>query len=139
MDLERVQSPHTDALVVSLRVGDFLARRILIDPGSSADVVYYALFKRFRLSPEHLIEAEVPLVGFNSTPVWPLGHISMPVKAGTRSVDTDFVVVDVPSPYNIILGRTWLHRMEAIASTYLQVVRFIGQNEPESIYGDQVA
>ena len=77
-DLERVQSPHTDALVVSLRVRDFVVRRIPIDPGSSADVMYYPLFKRLGLAPELLTEAEVPLVSFNSTPVWPLGHISMP-------------------------------------------------------------
>ena len=64
-----MQSPHTDALVVSLRVGDFVVRRILIDPGSSADMMYYPLFKRLGLSPEQLTGAEVPLVGFNSTPV----------------------------------------------------------------------
>ena len=56
-DLERVQSPHTDALMVILRVRDFVVRRILIDPGSSADVMYYSLFKRLGLAPELLTEA----------------------------------------------------------------------------------
>lgn len=34
------------------------------------------------------------------------------------------MVVDVPSPYNAILFRWWIHKIQAIPSTYHQVVRF---------------
>lgn len=37
---------------------------------------------------------------------------------------TRFMVVDVPSPYNAILFRWWIHKIQAIPSTYHQVVRF---------------
>lgn len=39
-DLEGVQLPHSDAEVVTLRIGDFNVKRILIDLGSSAEIMY---------------------------------------------------------------------------------------------------
>lgn len=52
----------------------------------------------------------------------------------------EFVIVDVLSTYNAILGRTWLHDMQAIASTYHQVVHFISANgRQEDLRCDQVA
>ena len=41
----------------------------------------------------------------------------------------DFLVVDVPSPYNVIMGRTWLHSMEAMPSTHHQTLKFPLENE----------
>ena len=37
--------PHDDALVVSLRVGDYNVHRMLVDNGSSADILYYPAFQ----------------------------------------------------------------------------------------------
>ena len=39
VDPTRTLQPHRDALILSLEIGDFDVRRILIDPGSSADLV----------------------------------------------------------------------------------------------------
>ncbi|XP_028093823.1 uncharacterized protein LOC114293934 [Camellia sinensis] len=44
-DLERIQMPHNDALVVTLRVKDIDIKRILIDQGSSVEIMYYDAFK----------------------------------------------------------------------------------------------
>lgn len=38
----------------------------------------------------------------------------------------EFIVVNVPSPYNAILDRNWMHDLKAIASPYHQVVCYIG-------------
>ena len=39
IDPTRTLQPHRNALILSLEIGDFDVRRILIDPGSSADLV----------------------------------------------------------------------------------------------------
>lgn len=113
--------------------------RVLVDQGSSTEILYYSAFKALNLSQDHLMPADSPLFGFNETPVWPMGWIILPMKAGSRNLQVEFVVVDAPSPYNAILDRTWLHEMKAIASTYHQVVRFIGaEGWQEDIKGDQM-
>ncbi|XP_028099704.1 uncharacterized protein LOC114299212 [Camellia sinensis] len=57
---------HNDALVVNLRVKDFDIKRILIDQGSSVEVMYYDAFKQLKLRDIDLAPTTSPLVGFNS-------------------------------------------------------------------------
>ena len=44
-DARRLHHPHDDALVVSIRVGDYNMHRMLVDNGSSADILYYPVFQ----------------------------------------------------------------------------------------------
>ena len=104
-DSARVQHPHDDALVIIPLINENNVKRVLVDLGSSADVMYYNLFKKLGLNSEDLVPTDVPLVGFNAASVWPLGKITLPVTVGTITVPVEFIVVDVPSPYNAILGR----------------------------------
>ena len=69
-DLARLQNPHNDALVVTLRVKNFDIKRILIDQGSSCEIMYYETFKQLKLEDRDLSPATSPLVGFNSMPEW---------------------------------------------------------------------
>ncbi|XP_028071798.1 uncharacterized protein LOC114274132 [Camellia sinensis] len=65
-DFERIQMPHNDALVVTLRVKDFDIKRILIDQGSSVEIMYYDVFKQMKLENKDLALATSSLVGLNS-------------------------------------------------------------------------
>ncbi|XP_028055939.1 uncharacterized protein LOC114260081 [Camellia sinensis] len=139
-DLEDIQHPHTDALIINVGIGKrFDVKRVLVDQGSAADVLYYDLFRKFGLSEPHLTPAAAPLVGFNSQPEWPLGRIVLPVVAGTKTLQIEFLVINTPSPYNAILGRPWIHQMEAILSTFHQLICFPTEHGVEQISGDQVA
>ncbi|XP_028085807.1 uncharacterized protein LOC114286797 [Camellia sinensis] len=117
-DLDKIQMPHNDALVVTLRVKNFDIKRILIDQGSSVEIMYYDAFKQMKLEEKDLAPATSPLVGFNSQPEWPIGKIILPVRAGSVTKQVEFWVLKVPSTYNLILGRGWLHAIQAVASTY---------------------
>ena len=44
-DAQWLHHPHDDALVVSIRVGDYNTYRVLVDNGSSADILYYPAFQ----------------------------------------------------------------------------------------------
>ncbi|XP_058192074.1 uncharacterized protein LOC131309460 [Rhododendron vialii] len=68
-NLEFIQTPQSDALVVTVQIGVHDVKRILIDQGSSAEVMYYDLFKKLDLPESALQPAEVPLIGFNGAPV----------------------------------------------------------------------
>ncbi|KAK1261351.1 hypothetical protein QJS04_geneDACA011525 [Acorus gramineus] len=47
--------------------------------------------------------------------------------------------MDLPSPYNAIIGHTWLAAMKALPSTYRQHLRFPTSEGIMEIRGDQVA
>jgi hypothetical protein len=138
-DLERVQLPHSDALVITLRIGEFHVKRILIDPGSSAEIMYEPLFRGLGLGTKDLSCIKGPLYGFSGETVVPSKKVTINVKAGTVSSLTEFFVLNTYSPYNAILGRPWLHQMGAVPSTLHQRLRFPTPQGVMEIVGDQLA
>ena len=57
--------PHDDALVVTLRIGGYDVKRVLVDQGSGVEIMYPNLFKRLKLMSEDLTCYDSPLIGFN--------------------------------------------------------------------------
>ena len=126
-------------MVIIPLINETNVKRVLVDLGSSADVMYYNLFKKLGFNFEDLVPTDVHLVGFNAASVWPLGKITLSLTVGTVTVPVEFIVVNVPSPYNAILGRAWVHSIQGVASTYHQFLKFIGKNGVEEIRGSQMA
>ena len=138
-DLDRIFCHDKDALGVSLRGKDFDVKRILIDQGSSCEIMYYETFKQLKLQDKVLAPAVSPLIGFNSKPEWPIGKIILPVRAGSVTKQVEFWVLKVPSTYNIILGRTCLFAIRLVASSYYLVMRFPNDvGIIEEVYGVQI-
>ena len=48
-DAERVHHPHDDAIVITLLIVDYMTRKVLMDNGSSANILYYPTFQQMRL------------------------------------------------------------------------------------------
>ncbi|GAV63014.1 hypothetical protein CFOL_v3_06536, partial [Cephalotus follicularis] len=116
-DYEGVRLPHDDPVVVTLLVELFTMKRILIDSGSSTDILYKHAFDQLRIPSDQLKPVKTPLVGFAGETIHPLGSINLSVVAGTAprqiQVEMTFLVVDTPSPYNAIVGRPGLNLLEA--------------------------
>ena len=55
-DLEGTIQPHDDALVVNAWISGFLVKRVMVDQGSGADVMYPDLFKGPGLKSQDLIK-----------------------------------------------------------------------------------
>ncbi|XP_065637273.1 uncharacterized protein LOC136070779 [Quercus suber] len=127
-DARRLHHPHDDLLVVSIRVGDYNVHRVLIDNGSSADILYYPAFQQMGIDRGRLIPTSAPLVDFGGTRVFPIGSITLSVTVGnypqelTRNVM--FLVVNCSSAYNGILGRPTLNSWKAATSTYHLMIKF---------------
>ncbi|XP_028111216.1 uncharacterized protein LOC114309629 [Camellia sinensis] len=50
-DLEGIQHPHTDTLIITVGIGKrFDVKRVLVDQGSTTDILYYDLFRKLSLS-----------------------------------------------------------------------------------------
>ena len=71
--------PYDDALVVTLRIGGYDVKRMLVDQGSGAEIMYPDLFKRLKLRSEDLSFYDFPLIRFDGKIVFPKGQIQLPV------------------------------------------------------------
>ncbi|XP_050281744.1 uncharacterized protein LOC126722643 [Quercus robur] len=112
-DAMGVKQPHNDPLVIMLNIEGFNTKRILVDNGSSADIIYFPAFQQLRLDPKRLCPFDSPLVSFSGDRVYPKGIVTLTVMAGTYPVQltkqVDFLVVDCPSSYNVTIGRPTLN------------------------------
>ena len=131
--------PHDDALVVTLRIGGYDVKRVMIDQGSAADIMYPDLYRGLNLKPEKLTAYGSPLVSFEGRIVVPKGQVRLPVQTGTDVVEVDFIVVDVFSPYTAIMSKPWLYILGAISSTLHQKVKYPSEGQVLEIVGSQAA
>ena len=81
-DARRLHHLYDDALVVSLRVGDYNMHRVLVDNCSLADILYYPAFQQMRSDREQLVPVNAPLVGFGGMRVFPIGAVTLSVTVG---------------------------------------------------------
>ena len=51
-DARRLHHPHDNALVVSIQIGDYNTYRVLVDNGSSTDILYYPAFQQIGIERE---------------------------------------------------------------------------------------
>ena len=54
VDKQGTIQPHDDVLVVTLRIGGYYVKRVMIDQGSAAKIMYPDLYKGLGLKPENL-------------------------------------------------------------------------------------
>ena len=128
---------YDDALVVTLRIGGYDVKRVIIYQGNATEIMYPDLYKGLGLKPESLTAYSSPLVSFKGKMVVPKEQIRLPVLVGTDVVEVDFIVMDAFSPYMAIIGIPWLHTLGAVSSTLHQKVKYPSGDQVLEIVGSQ--
>ena len=129
--------PHDDALVVTLRIGGYDVKWVLVDQGSAIEIMYPDLYKGLNLKFEDLMAYASPLISFEGKTVIPKGQIRLPIQTDSEVVEVDFIVVDSYSPYTAIVARPWLHALGAVSSTLHQKVKYPSEGIVKEILGNQ--
>ena len=81
-DLEGCQHPHDDPLVVRAVVANKTVHRVLIDNGSSADIIFASAFDKMGIGRDKLEPVNTHLRGFSGEKVLPLGSIQLVLTLG---------------------------------------------------------
>ena len=136
-DKLRTIQPHDNALVITLRIGGYDVKRVMVDQGSGTEIMYPNLYKGLNLKSKDLTAYTSPLVSFDGKVVIPRGQIRLPIQTGSETVEVDFIVVDAYSLYTAIMGRPWLHALGDVSSTLHQKVKFPFGDQIEEIVGSQ--
>ena len=92
-DKIRTTQPHDNALLITLRIGDYDVKRAMVDGGSAAEVMYPDLYRGLNLKLEDLTPYNSPLISFDGKLVIPKGMIRLPIQTGPEIVEVKFIVV----------------------------------------------
>ena len=106
-DARGVKQPHDDPLVIMAMIEGFNTRRALVDNGNSADIIYLPTFQQLKVDPKRLRPFESPFVNFSRDKVYPREIVTLTITAGSHPFQVtkhNFLVVDLPSSYNVIIG-----------------------------------
>ncbi|XP_059310163.1 uncharacterized protein LOC132061343 [Lycium ferocissimum] len=137
-DAEGIIQPHNNALVISILIFKSQVKRILIDPGSSANIIRWRVVEQLGLLDQIILAARV-LSGFNITSETTKGEISLPVNIAGTIPQTVFYVIEGDMKYNASLGKPWIHSMRAVPSILHQMLRFPTSKGIKTVHGEQSA
>lgn len=106
-DVKGIPYPYDDALVITLKVATGKVTRMLVDTDSSAYIIFKSALDRL-LTPK-IYSNDTLLIGLAGHIVILKGIVTLPVTVGRvphRIIHMiDFLIVDSPWAYNIIMGR----------------------------------
>ena len=140
-DMEGCQHPHDDPLVIRVVVANKIAHGVLVDNGSSNDIIFASAFDKMGIGREQLTLVNAHLRGYSGEKVLPLGLIQLVLTLGDppcQALTTmRFLIVDASSAYNIPLGRPSLNAIRAIPSIFHMVIKFPTANGVGMVRGDQ--
>lgn len=69
-DAAHVKGPHNDPLVVMLRVENVNVHKVLVDTGSSVDVMLWSTFEKLKIDPDKLQPYNVSTIHQSQLRAW---------------------------------------------------------------------
>ena len=95
---------HHDSLVITLAIGECQIRRVLVDTGSSVNVLTLKPLQRMGVDETTIVPTTLVLSGFSGKIQRPLGEVTLVTEAKGVKLSTTYTMVDFLSPYNAIVG-----------------------------------
>ena len=143
-ELPPVGRGHIKALYISVKTNDRIVSKVLIDNGSALNVYPLSTLEKLDIEPTRVRVTSMVVRAFDGTRRELLGEIDLPVEVGPQVYNINFQVLRIDCPYNLLLGRLWLHTAGAVPSSLHQKIKLIIGNqlvtilakEPISIYND---
>ena len=140
-NLEVCQHPHDDPLVIRAVVANKTIHRVLVDNGSSADIIFASAFDKMGIEREKLEPVNTHMRGFSREKVLSLGSIQLVLTLGDlpcqATTAVRFLVVNAPSAYNMLLGKPSLNAIKTIPSAYHMMIKFPTTSGVGMVRGDQ--
>nr|GEV07942.1 reverse transcriptase domain-containing protein [Tanacetum cinerariifolium] len=109
-------------MIIEAKIEGHCIHRMYVDGGSAIKIMYEHCFNRLRLEiKKQLVPSTTHLIGFSGEIIWPIKQIQPLVRIGDKehfaSAWMIFVVVRSPSPYNRIIRRPKVKKLQAVSST----------------------
>jgi hypothetical protein len=128
-------------MVIEVNIAGWVIGKVLVDNGSSADILFLKTFEKMNLSQHMLDPPEYPLQGFGGKPIKPVGKISLPISFGNldnaRTKNLTFDVVDIYHPYLAIFGRGFMNKFNAVIRQQFLCMKMPAPKGVITVFGSQ--
>ncbi|KAL0455873.1 UNVERIFIED_CONTAM: hypothetical protein Slati_0926500 [Sesamum latifolium] len=81
-DLADILFPHNDIVVITIDIANFAIQKVMVDSGSSADIIFRNVIERMSLPLTDIKVVNTPLMGYGGGTIAPIGVISLPTSLG---------------------------------------------------------
>lgn len=108
-DFKGVDYRQDDLMVISVDIDKLTIMKMLVDQGSSVDILYWKTFKAMRIPEAEMVPYDDHVVGFASEKVGTKGYIELYTTFGegknNKTIRIRYLVIDANTSYNILLKR----------------------------------
>src|ERR1044072_723423 len=113
--------PHADdPVVVTLRIKNYDVHKVMIDQGSSADIIYGATFDKMGFKSGDLQPFHGSLEGFTGERVDVKVYVEAETIFGTgpniRRVMVRYLLLNCSATYSVLIGRQTINDIHAVVS-----------------------
>ncbi|WJZ95170.1 hypothetical protein VitviT2T_013960 [Vitis vinifera] len=128
-DLPSEGSGHTRPLYISVGCSGRRFPSVLLDNGSALNVCSLATAIALGYAPSDFGPSTQTVRAYDSTRREVMGTLEIELLIGPTTFITIFQVLRIPTSFNLLLGRPWIHRAGAIPSSLHQKVKFIHEGQ----------
>ncbi|RDY11064.1 hypothetical protein CR513_04322, partial [Mucuna pruriens] len=128
---------HNQPLHIFVKCGDYMIARVLIDNGSSLNVLPKSTLDKLCSVNSQLSVSLVVVRAFDGSKRDVMREITLPIYVGPTLFGIVFQVMDICSAYSCILGRPWIHMAGAVPSSLHQRVKFIVDHQLVGVMGEK--
>ena len=131
-DFTAIDPAQDDPMVITMEIDKFAISKVLVDQGSSIDILCWETFKKMRILEAEIQPYDEQIVGFSGERVDTKGYIDLFTTFGDDSLRKTIIVryllVNTNTSYNILLGRPSINRLKVIVSTPHLAMKFPSVN-----------
>jgi hypothetical protein len=109
---------HNRPLYIEGNVGTVHLRWILIDPGSTVNIMPVRSLTQAGFAVDDLEPTDVIICDFDNTDKTTLGAITVKIQMLTFTFKVRFFVIEANTSYSALLGRPWIHKYRVVPSRY---------------------
>lgn len=128
---------HNKALHISLRCIDTILSRVLVDTGSSLNVMPKTTLVKLPLGGMNMKPNTLIVKAFDGSRRAVIWEVDLPINIGPTVFTITFQVMDIHPRYSCLLGRPWIHSTGAVTSTLHQKLKFITNDKMIVIGGEE--
>jgi len=128
---------HNRVLHVSVKCLGHIVANVLIDNGSSLNVMPKATLDKLLFNASHLRPSSMVVRAFDDSRQDVRGQIDLPIQIGPHMCQITFQVMDINPTYNFLLGRPWIHSVGVVPSTLHQRLKFVVEGQLIIVSGEE--